>query len=76
MSNKLKCVKHDRRILATATSFLHKTGDCSPCDSKTATIHDMIRPVGHRDFSNGDWIMRFDNDENTQRTQYPESYED
>lgn len=51
----LKCDAHQRRIVATNHSFLHKTGDCSVCDSRTATIGDRTRPVGWHDLANGDW---------------------
>lgn len=35
---KLKCDQHKRRVVTGEKSFLHKTGDNSPCESKTATI--------------------------------------
>ena len=47
MSNKLKCDAHDRRIVATETAFLHKTGDNSTCDSRTATIGSQTFSVGN-----------------------------
>lgn len=37
---KLKCDKHNRRVLSGSTSFLHRTGDMSPCDGKTAVMTD------------------------------------
>lgn len=39
---KLKCVQHNRRVLTVpnSTSFLHRTGDLSKCDSKTAVLRD------------------------------------
>lgn len=47
MSNKLTCTKHGRRIVATETAFLHKTGDCSTCDSKTCSIGSQTFSRGH-----------------------------
>jgi hypothetical protein len=40
MSNKLKCVKHERRVQtnSTFTDWIHKTGENGPCDSPTARI--------------------------------------
>lgn len=56
---KLKCDKHNRRVLTGKNGFLHRTGDMSPCDSMSATIGtewltveqvkgliDLRRPVG------------------------------
>jgi hypothetical protein len=37
---KLKCDKHGRRVLSGKTSFLHRTGDMSKCDSKIAALVD------------------------------------
>lgn len=39
---KLKCDKHGRRVLSVSSSpsFLHRTGDMSKCDSKTASLTD------------------------------------
>jgi hypothetical protein len=39
---KLKCVQHDRRVLTIpgGKKFLHRTGDLSKCDSKTAVLRD------------------------------------
>jgi hypothetical protein len=39
---KLKCDAHGRRVLSVSTSpcFLHRTGDKSVCDSKTASLTD------------------------------------
>lgn len=41
---KLKCDTHGRRVLSVSTSphFLHRNGDMSRCDSKTATLQDNI----------------------------------
>lgn len=44
---KLKCDKHQRRVVSGFSSFLHRTGDGSKCDSKTATIGD--KQVEHID---------------------------
>ncbi len=39
---KLKCDKHDRRVLTVpgGSSFLHRTGDMSKCNSKVAVMQD------------------------------------
>lgn len=39
---KLKCDNHNRRVLSVSTnpSFIHRTGDGSKCDSKTASLTD------------------------------------
>jgi hypothetical protein len=39
---KLKCVQHDRRVLTVpgSSNFLHRTGDMSKCESKTAVLRD------------------------------------
>lgn len=39
---KLKCVQHDRRVLTVPGSdkFLHRNGDMSTCDGKTAVLRD------------------------------------
>ena len=44
---KLKCDKHDRRVLSveTSPSFLHRTGDMSKCDSKTASLVDTTSHI-------------------------------
>jgi hypothetical protein len=39
---KLKCDAHNRRVLSGRSSWLHRTGDMSVCDSKTATIRDEV----------------------------------
>lgn len=41
---KLKCEKHDRRVLTVSSSpnFLHRTGDMSVCDSKYAVLRDNV----------------------------------
>lgn len=74
MSNKLKCVKHDRRILATETSFLHKTGDCSPCDGMTATIGDTTVRVGTvSPFSHGSTTRKLLMDVFAEEPAFPET---
>lgn len=47
---KLKCNDHNRRVVTGKKSFLHKTGDCSPCDSRLATI-------GTRSFENAGSVV-------------------
>lgn len=63
---KLKCEKHGRRVLSVSgsNSFLHRTGDMSKCDSKTAVLRDntsrttrkfaiqsgeMVQTLAHKD---------------------------
>lgn len=41
---KLKCHKHDRRVLTGKDSFLHRTGDMSKCDSPVAQIGTLVIP--------------------------------
>ena len=51
---KLKCLSHERRVLVVSNSdsFLHRTGDMSKCDGKTAMLVDdrsrTIRSYGIR----------------------------
>lgn len=44
---KLKCDAHDRRVLTVpnSPSFLHRTGDMSKCDSKTASLTDRVSHI-------------------------------
>jgi hypothetical protein len=35
---KLKCDKHNRRVLTTSRGFEHRTGDLSVCDGNSAII--------------------------------------
>jgi hypothetical protein len=35
---KLKCMKHDRRVIFVDNTFVHRTGDGTVCDSETARI--------------------------------------
>jgi hypothetical protein len=37
---KLKCDKHNRRVLTVGDHFAHRTGDMSTCDSKSASMRD------------------------------------
>lgn len=41
---KLKCEKHNRRVLSvpTSTQLLHRTGDMSKCDSTRAVMVDNV----------------------------------
>lgn len=41
---KLKCDKHNRRVLSVSNSpsFLHRTGDKSECDSQRASLIDNV----------------------------------
>lgn len=50
---KLKCERHDRRVLSGKTSFLHRTGDMSPCDSKTAILRDNVSKTTRTFILNG-----------------------
>lgn len=43
---KLKCLKHDRRVIAVGDNFIHRTGDGSHCDSAAAVIGgDVVTPL-------------------------------
>lgn len=35
---KLRCDQHDRRVFSTPNGLLHRTGELSRCESKTANI--------------------------------------
>jgi hypothetical protein len=37
---KLKCDQHGRRVLTIGDHFVHRTGDMSKCDSKSAVLVD------------------------------------
>lgn len=37
---KLKCDQHNRRVMSGPSSFLHRTGDQSKCESATASMRD------------------------------------
>jgi hypothetical protein len=41
---KLKCDKHNRRVLSISNSpsFIHRTGDMSTCDSQRASLVDNV----------------------------------
>jgi hypothetical protein len=37
---KLKCDKHNRRVVNIGGAFVHRTGDTSDCDSSSASMTD------------------------------------
>jgi len=43
---KLKCLKHNRRVIAIGDNFVHRTGDGTRCDSFSAVIGtNCVTPV-------------------------------
>lgn len=42
---KLKCDLHDRRVVSGKSSFLHRTGDLSACNSPLAVMIDRTSHI-------------------------------
>lgn len=53
---KLKCTKHDRRVITGKNGFLHRTGDMSPCDSFHAGFSSTTTPSLNRQYTYDEFL--------------------